>query len=346
VKAVICSRLGDPSGLVLGEWPSRAPDAGEVRVALHGGGVNFTDLMVIGGTYQRRYDPPFVLGTEGAGVVLECGPEVNGFSPGDRVVVQNNIARGCFADEVTAPASRLCAVPDEVPLLAAAGFPVSYGTSYYALATRARLQRAEVLVVHGASGGVGVAAVQLGKALGARVIATGGDDAKLAEVARLGADHVINIRTGDLREGVLELTQGRGADVVLDTVGGDVFEASMGSIAVDGRLLIVGFVSGRIPRVAVNRILFKGISVVGVPYGGFTQRNPVEWARNMSTLLRMVSEGALQPRIHAYRPLSAAAEVLRELGERRVLGKCVLYTDAGGRELRERPLSTSRIIPA
>jgi NADPH:quinone reductase len=329
MKAVVCPRLGDPSVLVVEQWPSRPPGAGEVRIGLHGGGVNFTDLMVIAGTYQRKYELPFVLGTEGAGIVIGCGSGVEHLRTGDRVLVQNNIGRGCFADEVTAPAARVCVVPDDVPLLTAAGFPINYGTSYYALTTRARLQAGEVLVVHGASGGVGLAAVQIGKAMGAVVIATGGDDGKLAEIAKHGADHLINIRTHDLGQRILEITQGRGADVILDTVGGDVFDASMRAIAVDGRLLIIGFVSGRIPEVACNRILFKGISVVGVPYGGFTERNPVAWAGNMTELLGMVSRGVLRPVIHGCYPLSDVSAVLTDLANRKMVGKYVLYTDAG-----------------
>jgi len=329
VKAVICPRLGDPSVLFVGDWPSRAPGPNEIRIALHGGGVNYTDLMVIAGTYQRRYDVPFVLGTEGAGVVMQCGAGVEHLRPGDRVLVQNNIGRGCFAEEVTAPAARACVVPAGMPLLTAAGFPINYGTSYYALTTRGQLQKGEVLVVHGASGGVGIAAVQIGRALGATVIATGGDDAKLAAVMREGAHHVVNIRAENLQERILALTDGRGADVILDTVGGDVFDASMRAIAVDGRLLIIGFVSGRIPEVACNRILFKGISVIGVPYGGFTERNPLVWARNMTCLLELVESGALRPLIHRCSPLEDVQSVLRELADRKTIGKALLYTDAG-----------------
>lgn len=329
MKAVIVAQLGDPSVVRVGEWSSRPPEHDEVRVGLHAGGVNYTDLMVIAGTYQRHYEPPFVLGTEGAGVVLECGSDVSQVRVGDRVLVQNNIGRACFADEVTALQTRLCPLPEAVSYVDAAAFAINYGTAYYALTTRGRLEPGETLVVHGASGGVGIAAVQLGKRLGARVIATGTDDRKLAEVAREGADDTVNIVTTDLAQAVLDLTGGRGADVVLDTVGGDVFEAAMKSIAVDGRLLIVGFVSGRIPQIAANRILFKGISVVGVPYGGFTERNPAAWRRNMAALLDMLATGSLRPRIHRLAPLDEARAVLEELSQRRTLGKSVLLTDAG-----------------
>jgi len=329
MKAVVCTRLGDLGALEWRDWPVRPPGPGEVRIALHGGGLNYTDLMLIDGTYQRKYQPPFVLGTEGAGIVVACGQGVSHLAPGDRVLVQNNIERGCFAEEVTAAASRVCRVPDGIPLLTAAGFPIAYGTSYYALTTRARLQAGEVLVVHGASGGVGVAAVQIGKHLGATVIATGSDDAKLALVLQQGADHVVNVRRETLHERILGLTAGRGADVILDTVGGDLFDDSLRAIAIDGRLLVIGFASGRIPQVACNRILFKGISVVGVPYGGFTERNPQAWADNMRTLLAMVERGELRPLVHATYPLAQASDALRALGERQFVGKAVLYSEAG-----------------
>jgi len=329
MKAVVCPRLGDPSVLELREWPTRPPGPHEVRIALHGGGVNYTDLMLIAGTYQRTYDPPFVLGTEGAGIVVECGQGVSHVRPGDRVLVQNNVGRGCFADEVTASAARVCQVPDEVPLLTAAGFPINYGTAFYALTTRGRLQAGEVLVVHGASGGVGVAAVQFGKCLGATVIATGGSDAKLAVLTQQGADHVINVEKEVLHERILDLTSGRGADVILDTVGGDVFDDSLRAIAIDGRLLVIGFASGRIPQVACNRILFKGISVVGVPYGGYTERNPEAWAENMRALLAMTARGELVPVIHGCYPLVDASGALQTLASRQVVGKIVLFTEAG-----------------
>jgi NADPH2:quinone reductase len=329
MKAVIVPRLGDPSVLRVDEWPSQPPERNEVRIGLHAGGVNYTDLMVIAGTYQRHYEPPFVLGTEGAGVVLECGRDVSQVRAGDRVLVQNNVGRGCFADEVTAVETRVCPLPAAVSFVDAAACAINYGTAYYALTTRGQLQGGETLVVHGASGGVGIAAVQVGKRLGARVIATGTDDRKLAEVAREGADATVNIVATDLAQAVLDLTDGRGADVVLDTVGGDVFDASMKSIAVDGRLLIVGFVSGHIPQIAANRILFKGIAVVGVPYGGFTERNPQAWRRNMTALLDMLAAGLLRPRIYRCAPLEDVRSVLDELSQRRVLGKSILYTEAG-----------------
>jgi NADPH:quinone reductase len=329
MKAVVCTELTGPASLRVMDWPSRRPDNGEIRVALHAGGVNFGDLLVTTGKYQVKLTPPFVLGTEGAGIVVECGAEVTQFSEGDRVLVQNNDVRGCFADEVTLPAARAVRVPADIRLNDIAGFPLNFGTSYYALAHRAQLARGEVLAVHGASGGVGLAAVKLGKMLGATVIATGGDDDKLRAVQAEGADFVVNYRTEPLAERIRELTDGRGADVSFDPVGGDVFDAAMRSTAIDGRLLVVGFAGGRIPSALANRILFGGLSVVGAPYGGFTKRNPQRWSELMSALLEKVRAGVLKPLIHRRFTFEEAAEALGMVAGRKVIGKCILMSERG-----------------
>ena len=329
MKAVVCTALGGPEVLQVLDWPVRRPGRGEVRVAIHAGGLNHGDLLVISGRYQVKLTPPFVLGTEGAGVVLECGDGVTSVVEGDRVLVQNNDVRECLADEVTIRAERVVRVPESVSLVDLGGFPLNYGTSYYALAYRAKLERGEVLAVHGASGGVGLAAVKLGKIMGAKVLATGGDDEKLAAVKREGADHVINYRTEPLAERIRELTGGRGADVSYDPVGGDVFDAAMRSTAVDGRLVVVGFAGGRIPSAPANRVLFGGFSVVGAPYGGFTKRNPQHWAELMSTLVEMVASGVLKPVAHRRFAFAQAREALALLAERKVIGKCLLVTERG-----------------
>jgi NADPH2:quinone reductase len=229
MKAVVCTALTGPTSLTLLDWPTRRPGPGEIRVAIHAGGVNFGDLLVTSGRYQVKLEPPFVLGTEGAGIVAECGTGVTQFKAGDRVLVQNNDVRECFADEVTLPAARAAHVPHGINLTDIAGFPLNFGTSYYALALRAQLAPGEVLAVHGASGGVGLAAVKLGKMLGATVIATGGDDDKLRAVKAEGADYTVNSLTQPLAECIRELTGGRGADVSFDPVGGNVFDAAMRS---------------------------------------------------------------------------------------------------------------------
>jgi NADPH2:quinone reductase len=334
MKAVICTALGDPSVLKLQDWPSRKPEEGEVRVALHAGGVNFADLLVISGRYQENWTPPFVLGTEGAGVVVECGPGVTNVREGDRVVIQNNSGRACYADETTLPSYKVTVVPDEIRLCDIAGLPINYGTSYYALVNRGAVKPGEVVVVHGASGGVGLAAVQIAKMLGATVIATGGDDGKLELVREEGADHVVNYRTHSFKDRVLELTGGRGADVYYDPVGGEVFDESLRAIAVDGRILVIGFTSGRIPAPAANRILYKAISVVGAPYGHFSKNDPDGREKMMRTLLELVRTGKLKPRIHKRFPLSEAAAALRLVEKREVVGKCLLMTERGFAEER------------
>lgn len=337
MKAVVCTALGGPSVLEVLDWPSRRPGPGEVRVAIYAGGVNFGDLLVISGRYQVKLTPPFVLGTEGAGIVLECGTGVSNVKEGDRVLVQNNDVRECFADEVTLSAERVVIVPDDIRLTDIAGFPLNFGTSYYALAHRARLAPGEVLAVHGASGGVGLAAVKLGKMMGATVIATGGDDEKLRTVRAEGADYVVNYRTEPLAERIRELTAGRGADVSFDPVGGDVFDACMRSTAIDGRILVVGFAGGRIPSAPANRILFGALFVIGAPYGGFTQRNPAQWAELMSTLLDKVRLGELKPLIHRRFTFDEAQEALGMVAERKVIGKCILLSERGRAEEAQAP---------
>ena len=329
MKAVICTALTGPRSLKVMDWPSRTPGPGEIRVAIFAGGVNFGDLLVTSGKYQVRLDPPFVLGTEGAGIVMDCGEGVIRFKAGDRVLVQNNDVRACFADEVTLPAIRAVHVPAGIPLTGIAGFPLNFGTSYYALKHRANLLPGEVLAVHGASGGVGLAAVKLGKMLGATVIATGGDGEKLRMVKAEGADFVVNTNTEPLAERIRELTGGRGADVSFDPVGGDVFNAALRSTAIDGRVLVVGFVGGHIPSAPANKILFGGLSVVGAPYGGFTQRHPERWAQMMSALLDKVSRGELTPLISQRFEFEQATVALERVAQRKVVGKNILVSERG-----------------
>lgn len=334
MKAIVCTAFAeDFSGLRYMDWPTRAPQEGEVRIRLFGGGVNFADQLAISGKYHENVDPPFVLGTEGCGLIEACAPGVTGFRPGDRVLVQNNVVRGCLADEVVVPAYRVAKVPEGVSSVVAASFPINWGTAYYALKHCGYLKSGEVLVVHGASGGVGLAAVQIGKALGATVIATGGDDGKLKIVRADGADHVINYRTENLVERVKELTGGRGADCYYDPVGGDIFDASLKAIAYGGRLLVIGFTSGRIPSARANHILFNGASIIGAGYGGFTKRNPGKWAVLMDEILDMTRRGVLRPRVYRTMHLSDVAEALRLVRDRQVVGKSVLLTDFGMKEL-------------
>lgn len=324
MRALVCPRFGDPSVVTLQEWPETAPGRGEVRVLIHAAGVNYPDVLSIAGTYPVKSEPPFVPGIEGAGEVLDCGPEVDGVRPGDRVCWQDNTVKGGFAEQVTLPAIRLSKLPDELDYVRAASVPTVYGTALFALDHRAQLRPGEVLVVHGASGGVGLAAVQVGKMMGATVIGTGGDDEKLKVVRENGADHVINYRTESIRDRVLELTDGRGADVYVDPVGGDLFDASMRAIARYGRILVIGFTSGRFAVARTNILLVKGASVIGASYGRYLDHEPEQARAAMGKLLGWIVEGRLRPHVHETFPLSRGVEALQGVVDRRVVGKYVL----------------------
>lgn len=275
MRSVVCVVNGGPELLEVQDRPSRPPGPGQVRVAIRAAGVNFPDSLLIAGNYQIKVPPPFVPGLEAAGIVSECGEGATRFAPGDRVIIDGSSElQGLFAEEATVPEALLMAIPDGLDFEQAAGYPVVYGTSYHALVQRGRLAQGEVLLVHGAAGGVGLAACQIGHALGARVIATVGDDAKMEALRGLGIQEILNYRATDMRESVLALTEGRGADVIYDPVGGDLFDASVRCLAKEGRLLVIGFASGRIPSVAANRLLLKEASAVGVLYGAWRAREP------------------------------------------------------------------------
>jgi NADPH2:quinone reductase len=258
---------------------------------------------------------------ECAGIVETVGEGVSAFSPGDRVVGGNKT--GAFAEFALLPASSLSLVPDNMGFAEAAAYPAAYLTAYVALVRRANLQPGETLLVHGASGGVGMAAVDVGKLLGATVIATSASDAKLDKVIAHGADYAINVAQG-FRDKVKTLTSGRGADVIFDPVGGDVFDESVRCIAFDGRLLVVGFTSGRIPEVKANMPLIKGFSVVGVRAGEYGRRFPERGKENMEAIWKWAAEGKTRPRIHAELPLENWREAYRLLTDREVVGKVVI----------------------
>ncbi len=324
MKAWVCPAYGDPSVLRIEARAGTEPDANEVRIRLAAAGVNFPDLLSIAGTYPIRSDPPFIPGVEGAGTVIACGPNMRRLRVGERVCWQNNERKGSFAEEAVLPETAIARVPDSVPLDIAACVPTAYGTAYFALVHRAALRPGEILVVHGASGGVGLAAVQLGKLLGATVIATGADAAKLAIVRALGADHVINVSAEPVRERILELTAGSGADVYLDPVGGDLFEASLRAIAPYGRVLVIGFTSGQFPVARANILLVKAVSVIGVNYGHYLRHSPDEARNHIEQILQWVEQGRLSPRIHARYDLGHAVDALLALTRRTVVGKCVI----------------------
>jgi len=320
MKAVVCRELGPPSVLRLEERAPAPLGPGQARVAMRAAGVNYPDLLMVAGGYQLRPPLPFTPGMEGAGVVVEAAPDAAPWRPGDRVIVR--MRPGTFAEEVAVDADALLPMPASFSFEEAAAYMVGHGTAWHALADRGRLAAGETLLVHGASGGVGLAAVEVGKLLGARVIATGGDPAKLEAVRARGADETIDLRDG-FRERVLELTGGRGADVIYDPVGGEVFNGSLRCVAWRGRILVIGFPAG-IPNVPANLALLKGIAVVGVRAGEYARRDPALGRADRERLLKLADEGRLRPHVSHRLPLARAAEALELLRDRRVVGKAVL----------------------
>ena len=322
MRALVCDTLTDDfSGLSLKDIPIPEVGKGEVLVRVSAASVNFPDLLMSQGKYQMKPELPFTQGMECAGIVEAVGEGVTEFAPGDRVVGGNKT--GAFAEHAVLPAAGLSRVPETMELAEAAAYPAAYLTAYVALVRRANLQAGETLLVHGASGGVGMAAVDVGKLLGATVIATSASDKKLDTVLSHGADYVINVSQG-FRDKVKTLTAGRGADVIFDPVGGDVFDESVRCIAFDGRLLVVGFTSGRIPEVKVNMPLIKGFSVVSVRAGEYGRRFPQRGKENMEAIWKWAAEGKTRPRIHAELPLEEWREAYRLLTDREVVGKVVL----------------------
>ena len=328
MKAVLCKAFGPPETLAVEtvDAPPLAPST--VRIAVAAVGVNFPDLLLIEGKYQLRPPFPFSPGLECAGVVAECGPGVEEPAPGTRVMTF--LSHGCMAEEVVAPVDCVVPIPDAMPFDAAAAFPVVYATSYHALVARGALAEGETLLVTGASGGVGLSAVEIGKRLGAVVIAAASSDEKLALARKHGADHLVNYRTGDLRTEVKALTDGRGADVIYDPVGGDAFDASMRCIAWNGRLLVIGFASGRIGEAKTNIVLLKEISVVGVAWGSFAKRDPAANRAYLARLLRWYEEGALKSLVSRRLPLADAPTALEAFRSRSVVGKQVLTVEQPG----------------
>ncbi len=325
MKAVLCKELGLPEKLVVEEVPSLEPGKGQVVVSVKAAGVNFPDTLIIQGKYQFKPEPPFSPGGEVAGMIKKVGEGVSGWKPGDRVIAASTW--GGFAQEMAADADRLIRMPETMDFVPASAFVLTYGTSYHALKDRARIQAGETLLVLGASGGVGIAAVQLGKAMGARVIAAASSDAKLAVCRQHGADELINYAAEDLRSRVKAMTAGKGVDVVYDPVGGPYSEPALRDMAWNGRFLVVGFAAGEIPKVPLNLALLKGCSIVGVFWGAFTRIEPENNRRNNEELMQLFVAGKVKPHIHGTYPLERAAEALNEVLYKRVSGKVVLTTD-------------------
>jgi NADPH:quinone reductase len=322
MKAVLCKQYGPPESLVIEELPSPVPGPGEVVVAMKAASVNFPDVLIIQNKYQFKPPLPFSPGSELAGVVKQVGAGVSQWRPGDRVIAFTTY--GAFAEEVKVEAARLLPLPERMDFVTGAAFLLTYGTSDHALRDRAALKAGETLLVLGAAGGVGLAAIEIGKALGARVIACASSDDKLAVCREHGADATINYAAEDLRERVKALTEGRGVDVVYDAVGGPYTEPAFRSLAWRGRLLVVGFAAGDIPKLPLNLALLKGASVVGVFWGDFVRREPREFAASVQQLGRWFAEGRLRPHVSQTLPLERAAQAIALLASRQAKGKIVL----------------------
>jgi NADPH2:quinone reductase len=318
-----------PTGVEALRWvevPTPAPGSAEVRIAIRAASLNFPDLLVVQGRYQFKPTPPFVPGAEFAGTVEAIGEGVSGLAIGQHVMTVS--VNGGFATHVCSPAERVIAMPAGMPFEHAAAFLMAYGTSHHALIDRAALRSGETVLVLGAAGGVGTAAIQIAKAAGARVIAAASTDDKMALCRAIGADEAINYRSADLREALKALTGGRGPDVVYDPVGGDLAEPSFRSIAWRGRYLVIGFAQGYIPSLPLNLPLLKGASLVGVFWGEFVRREPKAFANGLAELLVWYRDGRVKPVLDQVLPMSRLPEAFARMASRRARGKIVLVNDA------------------
>lgn len=322
MKAVVCNAWGPPESLVIEERAPLQVEPGKVIVSVRAANVKFSDTLLIQNKYQTKPELPFIPGSEVAGVVKSVGTGVEGWKVGDRVAAQTG--SGGYAEEVLAEPERLLAIPDSVDFGAAAGLASTYGTSYYALTDRGQLRAGETLLVLGAAGGVGIAAIEIGKVVGATVIACASTDEKLAVCRDHGADDTINYVTEDLRARVKAITGGKGIDVVYDPVGGAYSELAFRDIRWGGRHLVIGFTAGDIPKIPLNLPLVKGASIVGVWIGAFSKRDPAKHRANALELWKWFAEGKIRPHVWRTYPLDRAADALNALTARKVAGKVVL----------------------
>lgn len=322
MRAIVALKLGGTDGLQLvGDYPAPTARAGHVVVALDAAALNFPDILTLQGTYQHMQVPPYIPGMEGAGTVIAIGEGVTSSLLGQAVMIG---ARGTFAEHVAASADDVSAIPSDWTWGQAAAFPVIAKTAYHALVHRARLQPGEWLVVHGAAGGTGHMAVKLGRALGARVIATARDPVRRAALAAMGADVTLESGAGDLAEQLKAATGGHGVDVVFDPVGGAVFDASLKAAAFGARILVIGFTAGTPNAVRTNYALIKGLSILGVRAGEAARKDPLIAANYATELPRLAAAHDLRPHIGAMHPLAAAGRALDLLVSRSVIGKIVL----------------------
>lgn len=323
MRALLCRSLDGIGSLEVAEVASPPLGSEQVRIGVRASGINFPDILMVEGKYQVRPELPFIPGLEVAGVVLECAAGVEHVRPGDRVLA---FARrgGGHAEEVVVPGAIVTPIPDAMDFVTAAAFPVAYGTAHFALTHRGHLAAGETLLVLGAAGGVGLAAIEVGKLLGARVFAAASTAEKLAIARQHGADETINYGVENLRDQVRALTDGKGVDVVFDPVGGGAFEQSVRCVGWEGRILVVGFASGDVPYVAASMILVKNFSVTGVVFGEHSWRFPDDTRGRIAKLLDAYSDGRLKPTVMRTYPLAEAIVALTEMSSRRVMGKLVL----------------------
>ncbi|HWF83666.1 MAG TPA: NADPH:quinone oxidoreductase family protein [Vicinamibacterales bacterium] len=322
MRAVLCRAYGPPDSLVVEDVPPPAAGPGEVVLSMKAASVNFPDVLIVQNKYQVKPPLPFSPGSELAGVVKAIGEGVTGVKPGDQVMAITTY--GAFAEEVKTEARRVMPIPEEMDFVTASAFGLTYGTSDFALRDRGDLKAGETLLVLGAAGGVGIAAIEIGKAVGARVIACASTDDKLSVCRAHGADDTINYAREDLRARINDLTGGNGVDVVYDPVGGSYTELALRSTAWRGRLLVVGFAAGEIPKIPLNLTLLKGCAIVGVFWGDYARREPERFAESIRQLTRWFAEGRIRPHISATFPLERAPEALALMAARKVTGKIVL----------------------
>ncbi len=322
MKAIQCQKYGPPSDLVYTDVVLKEPTEKEVLISVKATSLNFPDTLIIQGKYQFKPDLPFTPGSDIAGIVKELGAKVKHLKAGDEVF--GFTMTGGFAEEVIVPAKTVFPKPPNMDFPTAASFLLAYGTSYHALKDRAQLLEGETLVVLGASGGVGIAAIEIGKILGARVIAAASSSDKLEVCKAHGADEIINYNSEDLKSRIKELTDGKGANVIYDPVGGNYAEPALRAIAWKGRYLVVGFAAGEIPKIPLNLALLKGCQIVGVFWGAFAAKDPMANMTNSMELMQYFEEGKLKPRIHATYSLQDTPVALQEMMDRKVKGKSVI----------------------
>lgn len=322
MKALLCTRYGTPDDLELADIAEPKAEAGEAVVKIQAAALNFFDTLIIAGKYQFKPAPPFSPAAEFAGTVESLGPGVTSFKVGYRVL--GYMTYGAARERVAIAADKLIRIPDTLDFDRAAGVCITYGTTFHALKDRAALKRGETLAVLGAAGGVGLAAIELGKIMGARVIACASSDEKLAFARKHGADEGVNYGSDDLKEALRRVTNGRGVDVIYDPVGGPYTEPALRSIAWMGRFLVVGFAAGDIPKLPLNLVLLKGCDVIGVFWGSFIDRNPEGHRANTEQLLAWATEGKLSSHVHSVYSLAEAPAALKAIAARQVMGKVIL----------------------